>query len=86
MLIKVLGNSPSQDKLEQKSLAKISQICASVGAPDIVHCLGYQLAEWATLGKLARHSGYNLQECLVCIGLSSEPGGQRLSPAPTVGA
>jgi hypothetical protein len=47
-----------------------------------------QTAPWPnlTLEKLVGHSGYNSSHCPVCTRLSGEPGNQRLSTAPTVGA
>jgi hypothetical protein len=80
----VLGNSPSRDKLEWKGLAKLRQTCTSLGSTD---CPVPRLASevnWPLSGKRARHAGYNSPHCPMCTGLSGEPGGKRLSPAPTI--
>jgi hypothetical protein len=44
------------------------------------------VAELATLRKLVGCPSYNSPDYLVCNELFGEPGGQRLSPVPTVGA
>jgi hypothetical protein len=82
----VLGNSSSRDKLELRNLATFGQTCTSLGSTGLCGAQAGQLAEHATLGKLAECSGNNSPDRLVSTGLSGEPGDQRLLPAPTVGA
>jgi hypothetical protein len=71
-------------------LAKLALACSAQDCP--VHtgqCLMPRLAntgEHATLGKRVGRSSYNSPNYPLCTGLSGEPGGQRLSPTPMVGA
>jgi hypothetical protein len=93
------GNSTSRAKLKKTSLPKVGQTWPSLGstgqsgvhrtvrcpARSMVNSRVDSAAVLAALGKRARRRGYNSPDCPVCTGLSGEPAGQRLLPAPTVG-
>jgi hypothetical protein len=85
----VLGNSTSRAKLKKISLAKVGQTWPCLGSTGLSGALPWSTVDsaavLAALGKRARRRGYNSPDCLVCTGLSGEPAGQRLLPAPTVG-
>jgi hypothetical protein len=89
----VLGNFSRRGKLIWTSSARFSQTCTSLGCTGLSSVHGTvsgaharQTGELATLGKRVGYYGYISLDYLVCTGLSGEPGGQWLLPAPTVGA